>query len=69
MAYRISFQNDGREVYLKAWPIDLVAAIAYAKAQLPIQRIRHGARSVCVTCDRTGELVFSLVGRPDAAST
>jgi hypothetical protein len=65
MAYKITFWHRKRPVYAKAWPCDLEAATKYAKAQLPIQHTQHRASSVSVTCERTGEVVFSLAEQPE----
>ena len=67
MAYKIAFWRGKREVYAKAWPCDLEAATTHAKAQLPIQHMKRGAKSVSVICERTGEVVFSLTEQPEAA--
>jgi|GEM_PF-1459297 len=69
MAYRISFQKGKRVSFTKLWPCDLEAAIAHAKAQLPVQRAQTGATSVNVVCERTGEVVFTFVEQPESVES
>jgi hypothetical protein len=59
MAYKITFRKGKRVSATKLWPCDLEAAIAHARAQLPLQRDQSGATSVSVTCERTGDVVFT----------
>jgi hypothetical protein len=69
MAYRISFQRGKRVSFTKLWPCDLEAAVAHAKAQLPVQRVQNGATSVRVFCERTGEVVFTFSEEPESAES
>ncbi|SDN06392.1 hypothetical protein SAMN05216360_105246 [Methylobacterium phyllostachyos] len=69
MAYRISFQKGKRVSFTKLWPCDLEAAIAHAKAQLPVQRAQSGATSVSVVCERTGEVVYTFTEQPEAVES
>lgn len=69
MAYKISFQKGKRVSFTKLWPCDLEAAIAHAKAQLPLQRAQNGATSVNVVCERTGEVVYTFVEQPEAVES
>ncbi|MCJ2136363.1 hypothetical protein MKK69_20305 [Methylobacterium sp. J-026] len=63
MAYKITFRKGKRISATKLWPCDLEAAIAHARAQLPHQQALSGVTSVSVTCERTGEVVFTLTER------
>ncbi|MCJ2054436.1 hypothetical protein [Methylobacterium sp. J-070] len=67
MAYKITFRKGKRVSGSKLWPCDLEAAIAHAKAQLPIQRGQTGATSVSVSCERTGDVVFTFAEQPESA--
>jgi hypothetical protein len=67
MAYRITFRRGKRTSSTRLWPCDLEAATVYALAQLPIQNRQNGATSVSVTCERTGEIVFTSTEQPEAA--
>jgi hypothetical protein len=69
MAYRISFWKGKRISFTKLWPCDLEAAVAHAKAQLPVQRAHSGATSVSVLCERTGEVVFTFAEEPESAAS
>ncbi|MWV25347.1 hypothetical protein FVE89_25920 [Methylobacterium sp. 2A] len=66
-AYRISFRKGKRVSFTKLWPCDLEAAIAHAKAQLPVQQAQNGATSVNVVCERTGAVVFTFTEEPETA--
>ena len=67
MAYKITFLKGKRVSSSKLWPCDLEAAVAHAKAQLPIQRGQIGATSVSVSCERTGNVVFTFTEQPEPA--
>ena len=67
MAYKITFLKGKRVSSSKLWPCDLEAAVAHAKAQLPIQRGQTGATSVSVSCERTGNVVFTFTEQPEPA--
>jgi hypothetical protein len=64
MGYKITFHDGKRVVCAKAWPCDLAAATAHAKAQLPVKHAQHGATSVTVTCERTGEVLVRFEDEP-----
>jgi len=64
MGYKVTFFRDKKAVYTKALPCDLKAATAHAKAHLPMQSSEHRATSVTVTCERTGEVMFTLADQP-----
>ncbi|MEG9525694.1 hypothetical protein [Methylobacterium tardum] len=66
MAYKITFRKGKRVSATKLWPCDLEAAIAHARAQLPLQRDQSGATSVSVTCERTGDVVFTCTEQPES---
>jgi hypothetical protein len=66
MAYKITFRKGKRVSAFKLWPCDLEAAIAHAKAQLPTHREQTGATSVSVSCERTGDVVFTYTEQPEA---
>jgi hypothetical protein len=67
MAYKITFRRGKRISSSKLWPCDLEAAVAHAKAQLPIQREQTGATSVNVSCERTGDVMFTFTEQPEPA--
>jgi hypothetical protein len=67
MAYKIIFRKGRRVSASKLWPCDLETAIAHAKAQLPIQREQTGATSVSVSCERTGDVMFTVTEQPEPA--
>lgn len=67
MAYKIIFRKGKRVSSTKLWPCDLEAAIAHAKAQLALQRDQTGATSVSVSCERTGDVVFTYKEQPEPA--
>ncbi|GJE09118.1 MULTISPECIES: hypothetical protein [Methylobacterium] len=67
MAYKITFRRGKRISSSKLWPCDLEAAVAHAKAQLPIQREQTGATSVSVSCERTGDVMFTFTEQPEPA--
>ncbi|MCJ2071291.1 hypothetical protein MKK75_21265 [Methylobacterium sp. J-030] len=69
MAYKILFQKGKRISFTKLWPCDLEAAVAHAKAQLPVQRALNGATAVRVLCERTGEVVFTYAEEPETAES
>jgi hypothetical protein len=66
MAYKITFRKGKRVSATKLWPCDLEAAVAHAKAQLPLQREQNGATSVSVSCERTGDVMFTYTEQPEA---
>ncbi|MGH1570789.1 hypothetical protein ACRAWG_09160 [Methylobacterium sp. P31] len=66
MAYKITYRKGKRAISAKLWPCELEAAIAHAKAQLPVQHAQNGATSVSVSCERTGEVVFTFAEQPEA---
>ncbi|MBE7203578.1 MAG: hypothetical protein INR70_38080 [Parafilimonas terrae] len=67
MAYKITFRKGKRVSSTKLWPCDLEAAVAHAKAQLPIQRGQNGATSVSVSCERTGDVMFTFAEQAEPA--
>ena len=67
MAYKITFRKGKRISSSKLWPCDLEAAVAHAKAQLPIQRRQTGATTVSVSCERTGDVVFTFTEQLETA--
>lgn len=67
MAYKITFRKGKRVSSSKLWPCDLEAAVAHAREQLAIQRRQTGATSVSVSCERTGDVMFTFREQPEPA--
>ena len=64
MAYRVTFRRGKRVSSSKLLACDLEAAAAYARVQLPVQRRNMGVTSASITCERTGEIMYTLAEQP-----